>query len=68
MTETEHKSDSELTINKIIPNSPTQVSYGMSIVRIWEKTDCTIMAPHCIWVNIGSGNDLHSGAPFTNMV
>ena len=27
--------------------SPLRVSYGMYFVRIWEKIDCVIMAPHC---------------------
>ena len=28
--------------------SPWRVSYGLSFVRILEKIDCIIMAPHCI--------------------
>ena len=28
--------------------SPSRVSYGESIVRIWGKTDCVITAPYCI--------------------
>ena len=28
--------------------SHSQASYGVSIVRIWEKTDHIITAPHCI--------------------
>ena len=27
--------------------SPSRASYGVSIVRIWEKIDCIITAPHC---------------------
>ena len=29
--------------------SPSRASYGVSLVRILEKTDRAIMAPHCIW-------------------
>ena len=28
--------------------SPSEVSYGVSIVRILEKIDCDIMTPECI--------------------
>ena len=28
-------------------NLPSWVSYGVSIVGVWEKIDCIIMAPHC---------------------
>ena len=27
--------------------SPSRVSYGVSVVRIFEKIDCVIMAPYC---------------------
>ena len=29
--------------------SPSRMSYGVFIVRIWEKTDGVATAPHCIW-------------------
>ena len=37
----EHKSEQTLHI------SPSQTSYGVSFVRILEKNDCVITAPHC---------------------
>ena len=48
MITVEHKSDFEL---KTPHKSPSQASYGVSIVRIWEKIDRVIMAPHCICQN-----------------
>ena len=32
----------------ISPSVGSQASYGMFIVRILEKIDCVMMAPHCI--------------------
>ena len=29
-------------------NLPSQVSYGVSFVRIWVKIFCVIIAPHCL--------------------
>ena len=35
-------------------NSPSQASYGVSIVRIWEKINRMIAIPHCIAHHTGS--------------
>ena len=35
--------------------SPTHASYGVCIVRIWEKIDSVITATHCIYDRLGSG-------------
>ena len=43
-------------MNKILESQqtphilPSRVSYGASIVRIWEKIDGVIKAPHCIYI------------------
>ena len=44
----------EQNINQILNSqmaphsSPSQASYGVSIVRILEEIDCVMMAPHCM--------------------
>ena len=41
----------QILYSQKIPHSlPMRVSYGMYFVRILEKTDCIVMASHCIWV------------------
>ena len=55
---TQHNSDWSRTYTKShhsqkTPHiSPSRVSYGVSIVRIWEKIDHIIMALHCISFSI----------------
>ena len=46
MAAAEPKSDIELT--KKNHTLPSRVSYGVSVVRIWEKIYRVITAPHCI--------------------
>ena len=47
VTEAEH----EWLYSQKTPHiSPSQVSYGVSIVRIWDKIDYISTAPHCIGV------------------
>ena len=37
-----------LDSRKTLHTSPSQASYGVSIVRMLKKIDCVITAPHCI--------------------
>ena len=48
-TGTEAQQKSKFDSQKTPHTSPSRVSYGVSIVRILEKIDCVIMAPHCTW-------------------
>ena len=41
---------------KTLHSSPSQVSYGVSIVSILEKTEHVIMEPHSMWVKWTSTN------------
>ena len=41
---------------------PWRVSYGLSFMRIFQKTDCVIMAPHCS-LNIGPTQSTGWGEP-----
>ena len=46
MTAAERKSD--FKIATYTPYLTSRASYGVSLVRIWEKTDPVIMALHCL--------------------
>ena len=38
-----------LLLQRTSHSSPWRASYGVSFMRIWEKTDHVIKAPHCIF-------------------
>ena len=62
--ETEHKWEFKLTKNESLNSqktsciSPSQVSYEMSILRIWEKSDSIIMALYCIYIPCYNHNEI----------
>ena len=51
-----HCDNSGRNLNRILESQqtphtlPSRASYGVSIVRIWDKIDSVITAPHCIWL------------------
>ena len=46
MTMAEHKSD--IKLKKDTHTLPSQVRYGVPLVRIWEEIDHILKAPQCI--------------------
>ena len=42
-TEAEYQSDA---------GSTKRASYGVSFVNIYDKIDCVITAPYCIWLDV----------------